>query len=172
MITTLFFASNPFFVKFLKDLRSLLYSFWLFHFLYYFYFIYFIARLTFFSFLLVRGESSSSEAYYPEADLHEDIVCCDGSTIYTMKSPMHIICLVLNILIPGSGTIISACSCVHAVKDAESDSKWNFGTVVDGIIQFYTSAILFGWIWSIIFGIALYKKGRDFEVILRSASQK
>ena len=68
-----------------------------------------------------------------DAELNDDIVCCDGSHVYTLRAPMHIVCLILNILFPGFGTIISACSCAHAVKDPDS-SRCNYGTIVDGVI--------------------------------------
>lgn len=79
---------------------------------------------------------------------------------------MHIVCLIFNILLPGWGTIISSFVCVHAVKDEEVSSCCNWGTLVDGIIQFYTAPLIFGWIWSIIFGVALYRKTKDFKALV------
>ena len=67
--------------------------------------------------------------------------------------------------------MISSCVCVHAVVDEER-SKCNWGTFVDGMIQFYTAPLLFGWIWSIIFGVALYRKTRDFNMLLAGATPK
>ena len=90
---------------------------------------------------------------------------CEGSAVFTLKSPWHIICLVMNILLPGWGTMLSASVCVHAVKDSER-GKCSCGTFTDGMFQFYLSPIIFGWIWSIVFGIALYRKGRDFNRLL------
>ena len=109
-----------------------------------------------------RADSSSSEGYYYPKEENDEIVCCDGSQVYTLKGSMHIVCLILNILLPGLGTIVSCFVCVHAIRDEER-SKCNWGTLVDGIIQFYTSPLIFGWIWSIIFGIAIYRKTRDFN---------
>ena len=88
---------------------------------------------------------------------------CSGSVVQTLKSPMHIVCLILNIFLPGWGTMVSAFSCVHApIKvDGEVQKCCSCGTFSDGMIQFYLFPLLFGWIWSIIFGIAIYKKGRD-----------
>ena len=90
---------------------------------------------------------------------------CDGSLVYTLRSPLHIVCLILNIFLPGWGTMVSACACVHATKD-EKGKTFNCGTFADGMIQFYLSPLIFGWVWSIVFGIALYKKGRDFNHLL------
>ena len=85
---------------------------------------------------------------------------CSGSQVFTLKPPMHIVCLVLNILLPGWGTMISAGSCTHAVRDSKR-CKWSCGTFLDGMFQFYLSPLIFGWIWSIVFGIAIYRQGRD-----------
>ena len=116
-----------------------------------------------------RADSNSSDDYYVAPAENEEIVCCEGSQVYTLRGSIHIICLILNILLPGWGTMISACACVHAIRDEER-GKCNWGTFVDGMIQFYTAPLLFGWIWSIIFGVALYRKTRDFNVLLANAN--
>ena len=100
---------------------------------------------------------------------NEEIVCCDGSQVYTLRGSYHIVCLILNIILPGWGTILSSNACVHAVKDAERGCC-NWGTFVDGMIQFYTAPLIFGWFWSIIFGVALYRKTRDFKIICEDAA--
>ena len=58
--------------------------------------------------------------------------------------------------------MISAFKCTHAIRDPQAP-KFSCGTFTDGMFQFYLSPVLFGWIWSILFGIGLYKKGRDFN---------
>ena len=90
---------------------------------------------------------------------------CKGSQIFVLKSPMHIVCFVLNCLLPGWGTMISASSCTHAVRDPER--KCSCGTFTDGMFQFYLCPLLFGWIWSIIVGWNIYKKGRDLKNLLQ-----
>ena len=79
----------------------------------------------------------------------------------TLKSPMHIVVLVMNIFLPGWGTMVSAFSCVHTARDPDDQSCCSCGTFTDGMIQFYLAPLLFGWIWSIVFGISIYRKGRD-----------
>ena len=109
---------------------------------------------------LCRAESSSSDIYLG-GDSSDDCVMCDGSRVYTLRAPWHIVCLVLNILLPGWGTMVSASACVHATRD-EKRSACSCGTFADGLFQFYTFPLLFGWVWSIYIGVALYRKGRDF----------
>lgn len=109
---------------------------------------------------------SSSSDYNVFGDENDDLVMCEGSQVYTLASPMHIVCLILNIFLPGWGTMISASACTHATEDKKS-SRCSCGTFTDGMFQFYLSPVIFGWIWSIVFGIAIYRKGRDFHKISR-----
>ena len=78
-----------------------------------------------------RGNSSDDDTWVENTG-HEDIVMCEGSQVYTLRSPMHIICLILNIILPGWGTMISASRCVHAIRDNKSKSC-SCGTFTDGM---------------------------------------
>jgi len=91
---------------------------------------------------------------------------CKGSKLFVLRSPMHIVCFVINCVLPGWGTMISASSCTHAVPDVAS-SGCSCGTFSDGLTQFLLAPLLFGWIWSIIFGWNLYKKGREFKKLIQ-----
>ena len=115
-----------------------------------------------------RADSSSSDDYAYPVQENDEIVCCDGSQVYTLRGSFHILCLILNIILPGWGTILSSNACVHAVRDEER-GKCNWGTFVDGMIQFYTAPLIFGWFWSILFGVAIYRKTRDFKIICNNA---
>ena len=76
-------------------------------------------------------DSSSDEMDFE--DENESIVMCDGSQVFTLKSPMHIVCLIFNILLPGWGTMISASVCTHAVRD-ENRRSCSCGTFADGML--------------------------------------
>lgn len=91
---------------------------------------------------------------------------CEGSHVYALKSPLHIVVLVLNIFLPGFGTMLSAFACMHAER--EEKKSCFCATFSDGLIQFYLSPVLFGWVWSIVFGVALYRKGRDHRRLMAS----
>ena len=115
---------------------------------------------------MTRAESSSDGVYGGlDEGSSEDLLMCKGSQIFVLKSPMHIVCFVLNCLLPGWGTMVSAFSCVHAHKNPD-DCCCSCGTFTDGMFQFYLSPLIFGWIWSIIVGWNIYKKGRDFKVMM------
>ena len=57
---------------------------------------------------------------------------------------MAYICLALNVVLPGIGTILAAClSESHAANKTQ---------ITVGVFQFLTAIYLFGWIWSIYWG--------------------
>ncbi len=64
------------------------------------------------------------------------------------RSPMGILCLILNILLPGIGTIVAG---VVAKGNLARD-------IIIGLLQFFTSGIIIGWIWSIVWGVLIFKK--------------
>ena len=59
-----------------------------------------------------------------------------------------IVCLVLNIILPGSGSMVSACA----------GEKFNDTALMAGIVQFLTSWLIIGWVWSVVHGIWLVDK--------------
>ena len=67
--------------------------------------------------MCLRVDSDNEIDIYSNYNYAENDMTCEQATVYTLKSPMHIFCLVLNILLPGFGTMASSCRCLHAVKD-------------------------------------------------------
>ena len=61
------------------------------------------------------------------------------------------VCLVLNILLPGMGTIL--CSCL-------GDANMNKTQLGCGIVQFLTAPFIVGWLASIYWGILIVKKSK------------
>ncbi|GFR83335.1 protein SPEC3 [Elysia marginata] len=93
-------------------------------------------------------------------------------SIPAMSKGVAIMCLVLNIFIPGSGTLASGlsvlcCSQVRPKQDTKRHCIWVNGGVA--LLQFLlTFLFLLGWIWSITWGLAFlavskqfYYKGRE-----------
>mmetsp|Transcript_25619 Transcript_25619/g.24913 ORF Transcript_25619/g.24913 Transcript_25619/m.24913 type:complete len:80 (+) Transcript_25619:2-241(+) len=74
-------------------------------------------------------------------------MCCPDESIAKMDQSMAIVCLVLNILIPGIGTMINAC---YHEKPAAG--------VCYGILQLLTCWIIVGWIWAIVYGVKIMEK--------------
>lgn len=62
------------------------------------------------------------------------------------RKPWGIVCLVLNILLPGTGTLVAAGN--------QEDKKY----LVFGIVQLLTALIVVGVLWSIVTGIMIFVK--------------
>ena len=58
------------------------------------------------------------------------------------------------------GTMISACRYTHA---NESDN-FMVGNIWVGIIQMSLAVVVWGWVWSLIWGYMLYRQSRSVEV--------
>jgi hypothetical protein len=83
--------------------------------------------------------------------------CCQKTTAYLEKlkndipvvtKTIGLILLIVNIFLPGVGTMISAC--------VGSGCKWE--QIIVGICQSFTSFLIIGWIWSIWWGIVIVQK--------------
>ena len=61
------------------------------------------------------------------------------------------ICAILNVVLPGSGTMLAAC--------LTDDTSWSKTQLVVGILQFLMAVYIIGWIWSIWWGVLILKKG-------------
>ena len=95
-------------------------------------------------------------------------VCCD-SEVLRLRTPFHIIFFILNIVLPGLGTVLSAFPCsqertnIRGQKQPAKNARC--GTIVDGILQLVLTPIVIGWIWSIMYGYALFMKGRQHPML-------
>ena len=73
---------------------------------------------------------------------------CEASVV-KVDEPMHIVCFILNIFIPGCGTVISAFMDHGGV---------NGTALVFGLLQFFLAWAVLPWIWSIVHGWWIYEK--------------
>lgn len=71
-----------------------------------------------------------------------------AEAIVAVPKPWHILCLILNILISGSGTILSAFL----------GKEFNMCVLIVGLIQLFFVWTFVCWIWSIIWGILIFMK--------------
>lgn len=62
------------------------------------------------------------------------------------RKPWGIVCLVLNILLPGTGTLVAAGN--------QEDKKY----LIFGIVQLLTALIVVGFLWSIVTGVMIFVK--------------
>lgn len=78
--------------------------------------------------------------------------CCSEANPYVPVNVAPIV-LVLDIFLPGVGTIVAA---------YYDPSGCNCKTITCGIFQMLTTVILVGWIWSIAQGACIYKKSKQY----------
>ncbi|XP_078452732.1 uncharacterized protein LOC144720114 [Lampetra planeri] len=75
------------------------------------------------------------------------------AAIPAMSVPLAILCLLLNIILPGSGTVLSAISLCGGGSDAASLACLNLWV---GVSQLLTvTFLLVGWLWSVTWGVAM-----------------
>lgn len=72
-----------------------------------------------------------------------------------VKKPWNLYCFIINIFLPGIGTLIAAAK-------AKNEKCLKFNVIV-GILQFMLAMILIGWIWSIIWGFIIWKRGNGLS---------
>jgi len=74
---------------------------------------------------------------------------CQSKTVLKVAKPGHLILFILNIILPGWGTMVSACI---------STSGFSSMTLIVGLLQLFTCWLIVGWIWSIWWGYLIFKK--------------
>lgn len=74
-----------------------------------------------------------------------------------VSQPVAIACLVINVLLPGFGTITAACF--------DEDKIVPKTQIFFGVLQFLTSPfLLLGWAWSIYWGWLIYQESQKQSV--------
>lgn len=68
-----------------------------------------------------------------------------------LHKTVAIIILIFNIFFPGSGTMMLSCI----------GGSFKIEHVWVGLIQFITSIFVFGWVWSVLWGIILVMKSKQ-----------
>ena len=78
---------------------------------------------------------------------------CDNlvDDIAPVKSSVAILLLLLNIFIPGLGTIVNSFF----------GGKCRATTFIVGLLQLLLASFILGWIWSIWWGVLIYEKATD-----------
>lgn len=81
-------------------------------------------------------------------------MCCPDHVIRIVDPDISTLCLILNIFIPGAGTILNAFA----------DSQQRFIGVLLGILQFLTTPLmLIGWVWAIVYGVKIVNKSKYYQ---------
>ena len=77
-------------------------------------------------------------------------VACCKETVVKLEPTLALVCLILNIIWPGFGTMISACA----------GEKFQCNTLCHGVLQNLTAIVIVGWIWSIMQGLWIYRASK------------
>ncbi|KAL9644629.1 hypothetical protein ABK040_015368 [Willaertia magna] len=68
-----------------------------------------------------------------------------------VEEPWPLLLFIINIFFPGIGTIIAAVMC-------KKEEKKNFNLIC-GLLQFFLGCLCIGWIWSIVWGYLIFRRG-------------
>ena len=88
-------------------------------------------------------------ADYQAAQNNAEKTCKES--IVKVDQPLHIVLFVLNIFIPGLGTVISA------FMDKKNKDV-NMTALIFGVLQFAFAWTIVVWLWSIVHGFMIFKK--------------
>ena len=74
-----------------------------------------------------------------------------NGAIVKLDKTLAVVCLILNIFISGTGSIISSFA----------GAEFNIMALIFGLIQFFFAWLLCPWCWSIYHGVMLYKMANE-----------
>lgn len=83
----------------------------------------------------------------------------------TMPKPLATICLILNIFVPGSGTLLAGLSVFFCATHQYENKNVKAFLInfLAFLLQFCSAVIIFGWIWSIKYGLLFIRlAGKKF----------
>jgi TM2 domain-containing membrane protein YozV len=87
----------------------------------------------------------------PPQSQNESIYARLKNHLPVLHKTVAIIILIFNIFFPGVGTMML--SCIGGTFKIEH--------VWIGLVQFFTSICVFGWVWSVLWGIILVMKSKE-----------
>mmetsp|Transcript_32405 Transcript_32405/g.23415 ORF Transcript_32405/g.23415 Transcript_32405/m.23415 type:complete len:87 (-) Transcript_32405:22-282(-) len=80
------------------------------------------------------------------------------SYVYKVEPPYHIILFILNVILPGIGTMLNGFFFHTPRTYSDDEPRYNFSNFLVGFLQLSLSWMGFGWIWSLQWGLLIYKK--------------
>ncbi len=82
---------------------------------------------------------------------------------YQLSTRWCVFILILNIFLPGIGTIVMGCSLIHAGMKPEDASAIRCFYYGSGALQLLLAAVIVGWVWSIMTGCYLVEASMNNE---------
>ena len=77
------------------------------------------------------------------------------SDVPLCPQPYPLLCAVMNVIAPGTGTILSTCFA--------EDESWSKTQFLVGFLQMSTCILIVGWVWAIYWGYLLVMKAKNAE---------
>ena len=84
----------------------------------------------------------------------DDVIWDKVKNVPKVNKPLAVFCGIINVILPGSGTITAAC--------ATPDEKVSKSQLIIGVLQFFLSLVLIGYVWSIYWSYLII--GKSFEI--------
>ncbi|KAH9426130.1 hypothetical protein DERP_007070 [Dermatophagoides pteronyssinus] len=86
--------------------------------------------------------------------------CNGNSTVPTLPLAIAVLFCMLNLLLPGSGTFLASFAIIFG-SQTEYGSGYGYQAFLicflSSLLQFITAIFVFGWVWSIMWGIVFIK---------------
>ena len=76
-------------------------------------------------------------------------MCCEDALFTPVPIKLALLCLLLNLVAPGFGTI------AHAYFGGSVKYNLRFRRCIIGLAQFVLAFVIFGWLWSAVYGVRL-----------------
>ncbi|CAI2347297.1 unnamed protein product [Caenorhabditis sp. 36 PRJEB53466] len=87
------------------------------------------------------------------------------AAIPIMPLTLAVLCCMLNFVVPGSGTFLSAAS-LSCCSDSRDRSRWRcfYKNLLAAILQFLLSPLIIGFIWSVLWGFMFIQIARNWFI--------
>lgn len=82
-----------------------------------------------------------------------------------MPTPVALVCCLLNIVAPGTGTLITAFACFCCGYPEVRPVLAFFWNLLAAILQMLTFVFIVGWIWSIIWGMTFMSLASEYAYV-------
>ncbi|XP_072169316.1 protein stum homolog [Diadema setosum] len=82
-----------------------------------------------------------------------------------MPTPVAVVCCLLNLVAPGTGTLVSAFACLCCGYPEVRPVVAFFWNLLAAFLQMLTFVFIVGWIWSIIWGMTFISLASEYTYI-------
>ncbi len=77
-------------------------------------------------------------------------MCCEDALFTPVAIKLAMLCFLLNLVAPGFGTLL------HAYYGGSVNDNLKFRRCIIALAQFALTFVIFGWLWSVIYGVRIF----------------